>query len=118
MRSQSPPRSASCSKRPWTAQPTSSASQSKCCTKHCQGRSVAVKMREHVDATMGNGAWDRMHDLIAVGRLDGWTLPPMVVDGVSVSLFPGSNREVTVEEVEAEVRKCIDVARHTRGAGS
>ena len=64
-----------------------------------------MKMREYVDSIQGEGAWDRMHDLIARKELFGWSLPPVKVDGAQVNIFPGENREVTLEEVQAEIRR-------------
>lgn len=69
-----------------------------------------MKMREYVDGLQGAGAWDRMHDLISHGDLFGWSMPPVEVDGRKVNIFPGSNREVTLEQVQNEVRKAM---RHT-----
>lgn len=64
-----------------------------------------MKMREYVDAIQGEGAWDRMHDLIDRKELFGWTQPTVMVDGKSISIFPGENREVTLEQVQAEIRR-------------
>ena len=76
-----------------------------------------MKMREYVDAIQGAGSWDRMHDLINVRRIGGWDLPPVDVDGVTVNIFPGADREVTLEQVKNEIQKafaqrdCPPVAR-------
>lgn len=62
-------------------------------------------MREYVDGLQGKGSWDRMHDLIAKKELFGWSLPPVEVDGRKVNIFPGDDREVTLERVQNEIRK-------------
>lgn len=67
-----------------------------------------MKMREYVDVLRGQGSWDRMHDLIDQQQTHGWDLIPIEVDGVKVSIFPGHNREVTLQEVQDEVRKAMD----------
>lgn len=64
-----------------------------------------MKMREYVDGIQGAGAWDRMHDLIGRKQLFGWAMPPVQVDGHHVSIFPGEDREVTLEAVQDELRK-------------
>lgn len=64
-----------------------------------------MTMREYVDGIMGTGAWDRMHDAIDRKELIGWSLPPLDVDGRRVHIFPGTDREVTVDAVRNEVRK-------------
>lgn len=64
-------------------------------------------MREYVDGIQGEGAWDRMHDLIDCKELFGWKMPPVEVDGKTVSIFPGTDREVTLERIQAELRKCL-----------
>lgn len=64
-----------------------------------------MKMREYVDSIQGAGSWDRMHDLIEKKQLFGWRLPDIDVDGHKVSIFPGTNREVTLDEVKNELRK-------------
>lgn len=64
-----------------------------------------MKMREYVDGIQGEGSWDSMHDLIDNMIVPGWSLPMMDVDGVTVAVFPGSDREVTLEAVKNEVRK-------------
>jgi len=66
-----------------------------------------MKMREYVDAIQGAGAWDRMHDLITDGKIFGWRLPPIHVDGTTVYIFPGTNREVSLGEVRDEIRKAF-----------
>lgn len=66
-----------------------------------------MNMRDYVDARAGHGSWDRMHDMIDVGSVGGWTLPLVDVDGVSVHVFPGSNREVTLDAVQNEIRAAI-----------
>lgn len=60
-----------------------------------------MKMREMVDKANGKGAWDRMHDS---GMFD---LRSLRVGETMVSIFPGTDREVTVEKVEAEIRKAL-----------
>jgi hypothetical protein len=62
-------------------------------------------MREYVDAIQGPGAWDRMHDLIEQKQIAGWSLPPITVDGHNVNIFPGEDREVTLDAVQNEIRK-------------
>ncbi len=64
-----------------------------------------VKMREYVDAIQGDGAWDRMHDAIENMDISGWAMPPVEVDGRTCHIFPGSDREVTLETVQNEIRK-------------
>lgn len=64
-------------------------------------------MREYVDSIQGEGAWDRMHDAIERKDIFGWRMPPVEVDGVRVSVFPGSDRETTLEKVQTEIRKAI-----------
>jgi len=64
-----------------------------------------MKMREYVDGIQGEGSWDRMHDLIERKVIVGWSLPPVQVDGATVHIFPGTDREVTLEEVQDELRK-------------
>ncbi len=66
-----------------------------------------MKMREYVDSIQGDGAWDRIHELIQQGRIDGWVMPPVNVDGHEVRIFPGEDREVTLEQVQNEIRKLI-----------
>lgn len=66
-----------------------------------------MKMREYVDSIQGEGSWDRMHDAINGMNLFGWEMPPVVVDGKTISIFPGTNREVTLEEVQNEIRKSL-----------
>lgn len=66
-----------------------------------------MKMRDYVDGIQGNGSWDKMHDLINRRQLFGWDMPPIFVDGHRVNIFPGTNREVTLAEVQDEVRKII-----------
>jgi hypothetical protein len=64
-------------------------------------------MREYVDALQGEGAWDRMHDQINGMNIDGWAMPPLMVDGKLVHIFPGTDREVTVDQVKNEIRKAL-----------
>lgn len=64
-----------------------------------------MKMRDYVDAIQGPGSWDRMHDLIAKKQIFGWKLPPVYVDGHEVHVFPGEDREVTLEAVKDELRR-------------
>ncbi len=64
-----------------------------------------MKMREYYDATEGVGAWDRMHDAIERKEIFGWNQPKIEVDGSTVHVFPGENREVTLEEVKEELRR-------------
>ncbi len=66
-----------------------------------------TKMREYVDEIQGSGAWDGMHDLIGEMSLVGWDMPPVTVDGKVFHVFPGTNREATVEEVQAEIRRAL-----------
>lgn len=65
-------------------------------------------MREYVDGIQGAGSWDRMHDLIEQKQMFGWEMPPVEVDGATVHIFPGTDREVTLEQVQAEIRNTID----------
>jgi len=67
-------------------------------------REAPMKMREYVDRIQGEGTWDRMHDLIAKQEIFGWPMPPIEVDGATVSIFPGVDREVTLEEVKDAIR--------------
>lgn len=71
-----------------------------------------MKMREFVDAQMGEGAWDNMHDLIDEKELFGWKMPAVPVDGRLVHIFPGENREVTLEAVQNEIRKVFRKMEH------
>lgn len=64
-----------------------------------------TKMRDYVDGIQGNGSWDRMHDLIERMEIFGWEMPPVVVDGHKVHVFPGTNREATLEQVQNEIRR-------------
>jgi hypothetical protein len=64
-----------------------------------------MKMRDYYDATHGRGAWDRMHELIAQKIILGWRQPGIEVDGRKVSIFPGEDRECTLEQVQDEIRK-------------
>lgn len=64
-----------------------------------------MKMREYVDGIQGPGSWDRMHDMIDKMIIFGWEMPPVEVDGRKVHIFPGSDREVTLEQVQNEIRK-------------
>lgn len=64
-----------------------------------------MTMREYVDGIQGAGSWDRMHDLIARMEIFGWDMPPVEVDGHKVHVFPGTNREATLEQVQNEVRR-------------
>lgn len=70
-----------------------------------------MKMREYVDNIKGEGYWDKMLDLIAEGELWGWTMPDIPLDGGKVYIFPGENREVTLEEVQAEIRRTLNNVR-------
>lgn len=69
-----------------------------------------MKMREYVDGLQGPGSWDRMHDLIEKRQLFGWRLPPIPLGeaGGTVHIFPGTDREVTLEAVQAEVLRAIN----------
>lgn len=69
-----------------------------------------MKMREYVDVIQGEGAWDRMHDCIDRQELFGWSLLPVEVDGPKVHIFPGDDREVTLEAVQDQVRKALATA--------
>ena len=73
---------------------------------------MATTMREYVDGIMGAGKWDHMHDFIERQEIFGWSLPPIEVDGRKCNIFPGSNREVTLESVQDELRKIF--AQHPR----
>lgn len=64
-----------------------------------------MKMREYVDGIQGAGSWDRMHDLIEAKSIAGWDLPPVEVDGRHIHIFPGEDREVSLEAVKNEIRK-------------
>lgn len=66
-----------------------------------------MKMREYVDGIQGDGAWDRMHDLIDKKDIFGWKMPPVEVDGKEVFIFPGEDREVTLEQVKESIRKVM-----------
>lgn len=69
-------------------------------------------MREYYDAKHGPGSWDRMHDKIDDMDIFGWVQPELIVDGHTVSVFPGTNREVTVEQITAELRKVLHSHDH------
>tara|TARA_R110002110_G_scaffold294324_1_gene508291 strand:- start:578 stop:793 length:216 start_codon:yes stop_codon:yes gene_type:complete len=71
-----------------------------------------MKMREYVDEKQGDGAWDAMHDAIDRGDIFGWDMPPMDVDGRTVNIFPGENREATVEDVCNEIRRSLKQLTH------
>jgi hypothetical protein len=78
---------------------------------------MPIKMRDYVDGIQGAGAWDRMHDLIEEGERFGWTMPPVEVDGRRVAIYPGTDREVTLEAVQNEIRKAFaqgDAQRRAR----
>lgn len=79
-----------------------------------------MKMREYVDAIQGAGKWDEMHDLIDRKEMFGWSLPPVEVDGRRCNIFPGTDREVTLESVQSELRKIfaqtLRPADHSKGA--
>jgi hypothetical protein len=75
-----------------------------------------MKMREYVDEIQGKGSWDRMHDLIDKKELLGWRMPPVVVDDKLVHIFPGTNREVTLEEVKNEIRNSLERSRKVESA--
>jgi hypothetical protein len=71
-----------------------------------------MKMRDYVDGIQGPGSWDTMHDLIDKQQILGWDLPPIMVDNHLVHVFPGTDREVTLEAVQNEVRKALaEIAR-------
>lgn len=72
----------------------------------------AEKMRDYVDGVQGAGSWDRMHDLIDQKQLFGWTMPSLEVDGCKVDIFPGTDREVTVEAIQGEIRRLIALHPH------
>lgn len=74
-----------------------------------------MKMRDFVDGIQGAGSWDRMHDLINRQQIFGWSMPPIDVDGHQVYIFPGSDREVTLEQVRNEVRKVFREVDRTGG---
>lgn len=73
-----------------------------------------MKMREYVDSLQGEGSWDRMHDSISKMDLFGWDMPPVEVDGRTVHIFPGTDREVTLEAVQNEIRKSIGRAKEMK----
>jgi hypothetical protein len=73
-----------------------------------------MKMRAYVDGIQGPGSWDRMHELINRNQALGWVMPPIMVDGVVVQIFPGLDREVTLEEVRTLVRKRLREANAFR----
>lgn len=62
-----------------------------------------MKMRDLFDKANGASAWDQMHDS------DIFLNVPINVDDTMVSIFPGTDREVTVEKVQAEVRKALRI---------
>jgi hypothetical protein len=64
-------------------------------------------MREYVDSIQGEGSWDKINDLITQGEIFGWEMPPVEVDGKTFHIFPGTDREVTLEQVQNEIRKVI-----------
>lgn len=68
---------------------------------------MTQKMREYVDKLAGEGAWDDMHDLFEDGSFSGLSTIPVMVDGAVVNIIPGTDREITIEQVKAEVRKAI-----------
>jgi len=68
---------------------------------------TSVTMREYVDGLRGPGAWDRMHDAIGAGQMFGWDMPPVRVDDAVVHIFPGTNREVLLEDVKSEIRRTL-----------
>jgi hypothetical protein len=72
-----------------------------------------MKMREYVYGIQGEGSWDRMHDLIAKKSLFGWEMPPVSVDGMTVHIFPGTDREVSLEAVQNEIRKRLAQSKST-----
>lgn len=73
-----------------------------------------MKMREFVDAAEGEGSWDQMHDTGIFETV------PVEVGGTIVQIFPGTDREVTVEKVQAEVRKALAeiTSANSEGAGN
>lgn len=71
-----------------------------------------MKMRDYVDGIQGTGSWDRMHDMIEDGKILGWSMPPVEVDGRTVHIFPGTDREVTLERVQDEIRKTLKRMAH------
>ena len=64
-------------------------------------------MREYVDDLAGPGTWDVIHDLFKGGDFSGVSTFPLIIDGKVVYIIPGTDREATVEQVQAEVRKAI-----------
>jgi len=70
-----------------------------------------MKMREMFDKANGAGAWDRMHDSGIFENV------PVRVGETMVSVFPGSDREVTVEKVQSEIRKALIEIAHTPSVG-
>lgn len=73
-----------------------------------------MKMRDFVDRTHGAGAWDRMH--AAINRKEEYdgTAPFLTVDGVLIQIIPGTDPEVTLEEVRVVARKRLREARAFR----
>jgi len=66
-----------------------------------------MKMREYVDSIQGKGSWDHIHECIAKGEMFGWSLPPVYVDGHEVHIFPGSNQEILLEDVQSAIKKVL-----------
>lgn len=66
-----------------------------------------MRMRDYVDGIQGPGSWDQMHDLIDKMQIFGWEMPPIEVDGHTVNIFPGTNREVMLEDVQNELRRAF-----------
>ena len=64
-------------------------------------------MREYVDKLAGEGAWDAAHDQFKKTGVLSLPTFPLVVDEITVDILPGTDREVTVEQMRAEVRKAI-----------
>lgn len=66
-----------------------------------------MKMREYVDAIQGAGSWDHIHDCISRMDITGWSLPSVEVDGRKVNIFPGSDREITLDAIKTEIRRVL-----------
>ena len=65
------------------------------------------KMRDYVDGIRGPGTWDQMHDKIDRKEVFGWEMPPVEVDGIITHIFPGEDREVTLEQVKDSIRRAL-----------
>jgi hypothetical protein len=71
-----------------------------------------MKMRDYYDAKHGPGAWDKLHEAINEGRFD-WVQPEILLDnGSKARIFPGTNPEITYEEVKAEIERVLKKVFH------